>query len=353
MATHSPRRRSFTVETKLEIIHAVRNEPIHTVAKRFNVRVQQIQSWQQQEQTLLHQPATSRRIPGGGRPARHHSVRENASASATKPGDVLIGFVGQEGSFAEVAARKMFLLLHEDSNGDKRNVTTVGFSNLSQVMCAIENEDIAYGVIPRNELTSSVLHGTNHFISRRVEIVSEAVLRQEECLCTLPNVQLDGIDTILSDASTLNRCDNRISELENDTGVLIVRQSAWDSSSACEFIKQDNNRNIAVIATKHAARHHGLKIQSTFSIEPSTSNSHFIVAAINATSFLSTATNDDKQKSSILFAIHHECSNLSRIFSVFSDHDTDVTSIVTSPEMSTQDIEEPPYGPKRYRHCNR
>ena len=335
MASHAQKRRSFTVENKLEIIRAARAEPIRDVATRFSVRPQQIRAWEHQEDSLLHLPVTLHRIPGAGRPSTQQTT---PSSSEHAPANILVGFHGQQGSFGDVAAQKLSRMVDASEQLDHKRIITIGFAKISLMISAIENQCINYAVVSRDDLAYAVLHGTNQFTGRHITIVNEIILKMEECLCTLANAQLNAIDTVLSDANTLHRCENFISQLELDNGFLIVNQATWDSAAACEIIKMENQDCMAVITTKQAASIHGLKIQATNTTNPTArASTQFVIGDESALPFPVYSPLNHKTKSSILLAVPSQAFQLSSILAVFNRHNIHVVSVMTDANALRED----------------
>lgn len=61
------KKRSYTVEEKLAIVHAAKSESLRAVAKRFNVDRNCIRAWRDKESQLAELHPNARRLPGAGR----------------------------------------------------------------------------------------------------------------------------------------------------------------------------------------------------------------------------------------------------------------------------------------------
>jgi len=186
------------------------------------------------------------------------SLQEEVSATDV----VRVGYVGQRGTLADVAARTMFPLLQV---GQSRTTTTcleeVGFAHSVDAMDALVDKEIDYGILPTASLlTLRPDFMLAEFTTRPLTILGEFALTMDLCLCALPGTTMHECDCVMSDSTLLQTSEALILKLENDRGSPIVRQAAWDSAGACFIIRDQAAHGIAVLASKDAAHDAGLDV---------------------------------------------------------------------------------------------
>jgi chorismate mutase / prephenate dehydratase len=160
-----------------------------------------------------------------------------------------VAFQGIEGAYSELAGRKYFAPFLE-------HTLFVGVATLEQVVNAVEDGDTDYGLLPVENTTAGSINEVYDLLScAQLSIVGEEVLRVEHCLLTLDEVPLANIRQVYSHPQALADCMRFVSKLPNCQSLPYP-----DSAMAVKKVKEENNPEVAAIASEEAGRLYGLKV---------------------------------------------------------------------------------------------
>ncbi|KAG7400444.1 prephenate dehydratase [Phytophthora boehmeriae] len=373
------KKRSFTVEEKLAIVAASKTASLRAVARRFNVDRNCVRSWREKEAQLSELHPNARRLPGAGRrPSAASAAGKRRAESANESQEkklkaiaprqdqvqthdqvqaqdeasgqqdqvltdfLLIGFQGKEGAFSDVAARNAFEELKAVKALTPSEFETVGYSQVTHVVDAVERGEVEYAVLPVENSISGTFHGIlDRLVASHLKIVGEVACVQELCLCALPEATIGDIDCLLSHPAVLDHCESYISALERVSGVIIERQATWDSAGACQIVKQEGEKNVAAIASEQAAIAHGLVVlEKGVGDELNSETRYMILGRLDAlplplgtspgTTTLSTRP-PPTTKSSIVVAVPNEPQALFKIVSAFALRNVMIVKIESRP----------------------
>ena len=96
--------------------------------------------------------------------------------------------LGPEGSFSEIAAKRMF-----------ENAEIIFSEDLEEIFFMVEGKEVSYGAIPvENSLEGSVNLALDLLLERDVKICKEVILNIEHCLLALPGVKIEDINLVMS-----------------------------------------------------------------------------------------------------------------------------------------------------------
>lgn len=153
----------------------------------------------------LHDPEREREVlerlvqKGAGRFPREAIVavyREVMSACLAIQAPVTIAFLGPEGTFTHIAARRLFGLAARYSEA----------ATIDGVFDAVRRGVAAYGVVPiENSTEGSVTHAADALLDGGVLIRREAVLSIEHCLLSRA-AQLTAVERVYSHPQALAQC---------------------------------------------------------------------------------------------------------------------------------------------------
>ncbi|RLN94975.1 hypothetical protein BBJ28_00017615 [Nothophytophthora sp. Chile5] len=383
------KKRSFTVEEKLAVVEAAKTASLRAVARRFNVDRNCVRAWRDKEAQLAELHPNARRLPGAGRrpstggagsalaskrrasalaasgegavesnaagkrPAAQKKKPKNAAATSlptapsllppSPPADfLLIGFQGKEGAFSDVAARNAFQELQEAHALSPNEFETVGYSQVSHVVDAVERGEVEFGVLPVENSISGTFHGIlDRLVASHLKIVGEVACVQELCLCALPIATISEIECLLSHPAVLDHCESYVSAMERKNGAIIDRQATWDSAGACQIVKQEGARNVAAIASEQAATAHGLVVlERGVGDELNSETRYMILGRLDAAPLplgaapgtLSTSTRPPATtKSSIVVAVPNEPQALFKVVAAFALRNVMIVKIESRP----------------------
>ena len=160
-----------------------------------------------------------------------------------------VAFQGIEGAYGESAGRKYFSPYLD-------RTLFVGIPTLEQVVNAVEDEDVDYGLLPVENTAAGSINEVYDLLScAQLSIVGEEVLRVEHCLLAVDDVPLANIRQIYSHPQALAECMKFVSKLPNCQALPYA-----DSAMAVKKVKEEKDPSLAAIASEEAGRLYGLKV---------------------------------------------------------------------------------------------
>lgn len=165
----------------------------------------------------------------------------------------LVAAQGREASFHFVAARKYF----------GRDVALVPCASFAEVLRRLD-EDCSHGVVAIENSLSGLVHEIGEpqtsvqqlLQEAGVRVVDEVTLPIEQCLIALPGASLDDITAVYSHDAALKQCGRFLDE--HLPGA--ARREHEDTAGAAADIKAWDDPHNAAIASREAARLHGLPV---------------------------------------------------------------------------------------------
>lgn len=228
-----------------------------------------------------------------------------------------IALQGVQGCFHEIAARAYF------RNEDLEIIECKSFK---EVFEAMKKDSSVIGVIAiENTIAGSLL--PNHDLLRNSNswIIGEHKLRVKQNLCVLPDDELSDIREVHSHPIALMQCGDFL-----DTHPEWKLVETEDTALSAREIARNNGHNQAAICSTLAAEIYGLKVLVP-GIE--TNKRNFTRFLVMADKWLADDINKDKElsKASLVFAVSHQPGALSKVLSIFSFYDINLTKIQSLP----------------------
>lgn len=228
-----------------------------------------------------------------------------------------IAIQGFQGCFHEMAAKKFF--------GDEAG-QLLYCKTFEQVFSAARQDDDTIAIVAiENTIAGSLLHNYELLCNSGLEIAGEQKIHISHSICCLPDDSWDTIKEVHSHPVALMQCRKY---LESHPGIRAVE--ADDTAGAAQFISENKLKGQAAICNAEAARMFNMKVLENH-IED---NKH------NFTRFL-VVTKRDKadeirnrnatNKASLAFTLSHEQGSLSRVLSIFSFYNINLTKIQSLP----------------------
>ncbi len=249
---------------------------------------------------------------GAGRFPRESIVavyREVMSACLSIQAPVSVAFLGPEGTFAHIAARKLFGLAARYAEA----VTIEG------VFDAVRRDAAVYGVVPiENSTEGSVTHAVDSLLEGGLFIRRELVLEISQCLLSSAG-QLTAIERVYSHPQALAQC--RAWLAKNLSSAQLVQTSST-AGAAREAMTDAAG---AAIGSSLAAELLGLPVLRERIQDRSENATRFIVLARED----SPRTGCDK--TTIGFALHDEPGALRRALELFDAAGVNLTRIESRP----------------------
>jgi len=183
-----------------------------------------------------------------------------------------VAVIGGDGSFTSLAARRYFV----------ESIELKHCSSFDSIFDAIDKGDVEYGVLPiENSDLGTIRSGIDKLVQKPgIHIVGETYEREKLCLCALPDVEIERLETITSHAVALEQCSDYLRRIRSKikSGNLKLLISA-DTTAACEEIRKNNLKCTAAIASAEAAKKHGLKVLVKDMTNDMNNETRFVVVA--------------------------------------------------------------------------
>ncbi len=226
-----------------------------------------------------------------------------------------IAIQGGYGAFHEIAAIKYF--------GDE-NIEIVPRNTFKDLFKALKEGQVDFGITAiENSLAGSILPNYSLLLESNMKIIGEIYLRIRQNLVALPGQELSDIKEVYSHPMAILQCQAFFDEYPEITLI-----DSIDTALSAKKIADENLHNIAAIASDLAAEKYNLNIIAE-EIETNKKNytRFLILQDRNGSSFHDT----DINKVSLSFAVSHKYGSLSKILSIFSFHEINLTKIQSMP----------------------
>ncbi|MDR1718985.1 MAG: prephenate dehydratase [Dysgonamonadaceae bacterium] len=230
---------------------------------------------------------------------------------------IKVAIQGVEGAYHEIAAREYF---------GEEEIQILPCNLFKDVIIALKKDPSLIGIMAiENTIAGSLLQ--NHELIRESDltIIGEKKLRISHCLAALPGESLHAITEINSHPIALMQCGDFLETLPN---IKVVEKE--DTALSARDIAQKELHGVAAICSRHAAKLYGLDILSE-GIETNKRNfTRFLLIANRwvAEEILRDAT---LNKSSLVFTLPHTEGSLSKVLTILSFYDINLTKIQSLP----------------------
>lgn len=226
-----------------------------------------------------------------------------------------IAIQGGYGAFHEIAANKYF-------KGE--TIEVVPRNTFKDLFTALKEGKVNYGITAiENSLAGSILPNYNLLRESNMKIIGEIYLRIKQNLVALPGQKLGDIKEVFSHPMAILQCQAFFDDYPE-----IKLIDSLDTALSAKKIADEQLYGIAAIASDLAANKFNLEIVAE-EIETNKMNytRFLILHDRNGSSF-----NDCKvNKSSLSFALAHKYGCLSKILSIISFHEINLTKIQSMP----------------------
>ena len=228
-----------------------------------------------------------------------------------------VAIQGIAGSYHDIAARNYF---------EGEEIEIVGCNTFRDVISVIKNDPDTIGLMAiENTIAGSLLQ--NHELIREsgLSIVGEYKLRISHSLVALPGSKIEDIVEINSHPIALMQCADFLDTLPN---AKVVEKG--DTAMSARWISENKLKGHAAICGKQAAKIYNMEILAD-GIETNKRNfTRFLVIADrwNVDDLLRGV---QKNKSSVVFALPHTSGSLSKVLSVLSFYDMNLSKIQSLP----------------------
>ncbi len=228
-----------------------------------------------------------------------------------------VAIQGVAGCFHEQAAREYF---------SREQIEIVPCRSFTKLFETLKEDEGKLGIMAiENTIAGALLQ--NHELLRESNqlIVGEYKLRIEHNVAVLPDVGIEDVREVNSHPIALMQCQRWLGEHPT---IKVVEGD--DTASSARAIAQNNLRNHAAICSELAAKIYGLKIIDK-GIETNKRNftRFLILAPEQAASQM--VSRETINKASIVFTLAHSSGALSKVLTILSFYDLNLTKIQSMP----------------------
>ena len=228
-----------------------------------------------------------------------------------------IAIQGQNGSFHDIAAHQFF-------GGEQ--VQIICCNTFEEVYQQISHDPTIVGMTAiENTIAGSLLHNYELLRDSGMTVVGEHKLHIRHCLCCLPEDTWDTIDEVHSHPVALMQCRQFLAAHPHLKAV-----ETDDTAGAAENIMARQLRGKAAICHASAALLNGMKVLED-SIEDNKHNftRFLVVCDPRKADFMRPLEKSDK--ASLVFSLPHEEGSLSKVLTILSFYNINLTKIQSLP----------------------
>ncbi len=261
------------------------------------------------EETLLRrlEDAATADLPAN---AIRAIFREIISASVGRQLDLPVVFLGPEGTFAHQAARKNF----------GGGVPLQPLRDIDAVFDAVARGEASYGVVPVENANEGTVGRTLDLLAENeLKIVTQIYLPIEQCL--VGKGALDSITRVLSKDIALDQCRGWLARH------LPAAELVTTESTAAAVREAAEHPGCAAVASSVAAELHHVPVIAQGIQDTRENVTRFLVISREPLAQVVGCEN----KTSVVFALHHEPGALQRALAPFSERGINLTRVESRP----------------------
>jgi prephenate dehydratase len=228
-----------------------------------------------------------------------------------------VAIQGGAGAYHEIAAREYF-------KGEELEI--VPCSTFKDIFIESDKDPDLIGIMAiENTIAGSLLQNHDILKVNGLQIAGEHKQRISHSLAAMPGVSISDIKEVMSHPMALMQCEEY---LESLPGVKVVEHE--DTALAAREIKEKNMTTTAAICSTLAAKIYGLEILAE-GIETNKRNfTRFLILAKDEM-LREVQKENNINKSSLVFILPHNEGSLSKVLSVLSFYDINLTRIQSLP----------------------
>ncbi len=222
---------------------------------------------------------------------------------------------GGYGAFHEIAALQYF---------DNDTVEILPRDTFNDLMAALKADKADYGIMAiENSLAGSILPNYSLLKDSPMNIIGEVYMRIRQNLVALPGQKISDLNEVFSHPMAILQCQVFFDQYDD-----IRLIESMDTALSAKKIRDENLDGVGAIASKLAAEKYELEIIAS-SIETNKKNyTRFLILGNGQHDIVS---KEDVNKASLHFALSHDIGSLSKILSILSYYDINLSKIQSMP----------------------
>ncbi|MCL1937266.1 MAG: prephenate dehydratase [Candidatus Azobacteroides sp.] len=236
-----------------------------------------------------------------------------------------VAIQGIKGAYHEIAAREYFRERGENE------IEIFPCNKFKDVLLAVKKDPALIGIMAiENTIAGSLLQNYELIRESDLVVVGEQKIRISHCLAVLPSDDLETITEVHSHPIALMQCEEYLNTLSS---VKIVEEE--DTALSAKQIAESQQKGHAAICSKYAAEWYGLNILEK-GIETNKRNFTRFLLLSNRWRAEELAPDSENNKVSIVFTLPHTEGSLSKVLSIFSFYDVNLTKIQSLPILGRE-----------------
>lgn len=236
-----------------------------------------------------------------------------------------VAIQGVAGCFHDAAARAYF-------EGSGVDVNTVGFETFPDMFDALAESSGMVGIVAiENTIAGALL--ANHELLRQspLTVVGEYKMRISHVLCALPGESINSIVEVNSHPMALMQCEQFLRRYPHMKMI-----EKFDTAGAAREISREHLEGHAAVCGEYAAELYGLNILER-GIETNKRNfTRFLVLADPKLTRELRPREEQLNKASIVFTLPHTQGALSKVLTIFSFYDINLSKIQSMPLLGRE-----------------
>lgn len=228
-----------------------------------------------------------------------------------------VAIQGVAGAYHEIAAREFF---------KDETIEIFACNQFRDLINAVKKDPKLIGIMAiENTIAGPLLQNHELIRESNLHVFGEQRLCISHCLVALPEDTIEDIKEIKSHPIALMQCTDFLDSL---AGVKVVE--AEDTALSAQIIAEKKLHGNAAICSKYAASLYGLKILAE-GIETNKRNFTRFLLLANKTIAEGLKSRENINKSSVVFTVPHTEGSLSKVLTIFSFYEVNLTKIQSLP----------------------
>lgn len=228
-----------------------------------------------------------------------------------------IAIQGGYGAFHEIAAHHYF---------ENEEIEILPRDTFKDLMVALKKDKADYGIMAiENSLAGSILPNYNLLKESPMSILGEIYMRIKQNLIALPGQTIEELTEVYSHPMAILQCQVFFDQYRH-----IKLIESMDTALSVKEIRENDLKSIGAIASTLAAEKYDMEIIAA-GIETNKMNyTRFLILGDGNSNKI---PDDEVNKASLHFALSHKIGSLSKILSILSFYDINLSKIQSMPIM--------------------
>lgn len=225
---------------------------------------------------------------------------------------------GVEGCFHDAAAREYF---------PEKEIETVPFNTFPEMFEALDSDASLVGIVAiENTIAGSLLQNHELLRQHNLRIIGEHKKRISHVLAALPHQSIDNLTEVNSHPMALMQCEVFLRKHKN-----LKMIESFDTAGSAKEIAEKKLLGHAAVCGEYAANLYGLEILER-GIETNKRNfTRFLIVTNSLLASEIGPKENEINKSSIVFTLPHTGGALSKVLTIFSFYDINLSKIQSVP----------------------